>query len=281
MTPPLSRRNFLKLAALSGGSLALEGAFVVSGNPERGIDYFAAVSRNWESGKNIIQTGIDSLEINGQKFRVEIDKDIFTAMILHQAGIQNDSVFVNRTREWLGQNELEVEIYDFQNNPFLYYLAEGYFLAPEFHLGRAKIGIPVHQIENLYHRKREEKREEGQIDPVFIIPHELNHLLDYIKSPRAYLARAAARVGEVIVSAVTAKAAGDQAKEEEVGVGKIFLRQMGTFGSMMLAFHLFNTILGIDQHSNVTESEVLTKQISEDPKFRELALGVVKFTLLD
>lgn len=169
---PLTRRNFLALGLL----------MFLSGDTARKTE---------TEGGRIFQTGIKEMELNGEKYEIKIIPEKFIEAVLYEAPYF-DSLqegLSGKAESWFRHNQLELEIYDFSNNPAMF-LHEGYYIPRELNLlsGRAVLGIRIDQIKQLAMLKT------GIVDsssflyndskkPYAVIGHEMAHLLENIGSP--------------------------------------------------------------------------------------------------
>ncbi len=259
----LSRRGFLK----AGGATVLALLLLRFPDPEEGYAAIEPVYKNNE-GDYLIQTGIKELDVSGNKIQIEADPERFKEVILMEAGKRYGKDFVTRANDWLKHNQVEFEVYELLSRPTEIPFA-GYFTPPEFNSGRAKISVPDTKVRQLY----ENPISDEDFSPLTILPHEIYHLVEYIKSPLSIWGRVALITAEVAVSAYLALA---EKEEKSVRFGKSlkFIRNQ-------LLFQLLNLVTGLDSHSHIPGEEEIKQQMFDDTAYGKAVRGMVKFKPTD
>lgn len=230
------------------------------------------VSSPVQEEPSIIQTGLTQVEDKGRRFNIKVDPETLKELILYEANQSKDQSSVEKTNKWLNLNPLEINFSRAHLNP-LHFSSAANFISPEFTLGRARISIREDVLKGLINSNS--NIEIASYHPAMVLPHEIHHLLDYISSPRTYLAKQGIKMGEVIISTALAFLASKDPSLK--GTSKILVSAL-TLSQTMTAFVLINLFTGISGESFMPSGEDFTTRLAEDAKFRELAYRAIEIS---
>ena len=229
-------------------------------------------------GDRIIQTGINEMEIDGNRYKLNVDKKVAANLIIATSKLFGEPDLASKVETWLMENDLEFEIYSFYSSP-LSYANKGHFLPPRLTLSqRAYIGIPDTEVKRLFHRTKDGnwKQSENDLDPLIIFPHEGLHLVDFIRSPLVFYARLLAKGAIAATTAATILNNREMKKIKAKGVGDRLLKIGATVLLTTGVNNIVDEIPNLGFHG-VIFNKTLKEQMA-DPYINDFANKWLTFT---
>jgi len=121
----------------------------------------------------VVQTGDRVFEIDGRKYEVTCDEKAVVGLTLLMAELRGGEELKQKTEKWFVNNKLEMTLWDKEN----------IFKIGEFNHRQDMKQVVFYKsvVTNGFNYFKDKGSE-----PPLTIPHELTHLIDYIKDPQEY-----------------------------------------------------------------------------------------------